>query len=283
MKAPVSQLFRLVYKGKSEDGKSVLIENPPQSEQPANVANLKYTLEVIAEAVEARSKKLSACWTLEAAQDLRSMHGLDIRSELLKALVAEIVYEIENEVFNDIFSNVETEEVDFAAIPEVEYTPMFVGDNFPNITLTINRLASDIARTTRRGAGNFIVVSPMMVSVLQVASKSVFAPAIKEEAYRGPNGFCLAGTLNGSIKVYCRMGNYSAEDNHEDILIGYKGGNGDIDAGYFLCPYVMVMPSGVQVNPVTFQPVTGLMTRYGKKFSDTNYYRKLRIKNFSFM
>lgn len=257
----------------------------------------KMTLEVVAQAVEAGTRKLQAGWTVEAMQDLKSQHGLDIESEMIKGVSAEIVQEIDAEIINDLLALAGTVRAfDFAATGGATYAPAFAGDRFANIGIRINEVANEIARKTRRGAGNFIVVSPMMVSVLQSAAKSVFAPAV-EGSFKGPNNTQLAGTLNGTIKVYSYLWNQaqpglSAPAGTDKILVGYKGGNGETDAGYFYCPYVPLMSSGTLVNPVTFQPVVSLMTRYGKAImtntssslgNSADYYGRINVANLEFV
>ena len=242
----------------------------------------KMTLDIVSQAVEAGSRKLQAGWTIEAMQDLNSQHGLDLESEMTQALSAEIVQEIDQEIIADLIALAGTVDtfdgrgagVYSANAANGNYRPAFIGDRLANLGVLINRVANEIARKTRRGAGNFVVVSPLVVSVLQSAAKSVFAPAI-EGSFKGPNNTMLVGTLNGTIKVYSYlwnqagagidMSNPSAITPVNDVvLVGYKGGNGETDSGYFYCPYIPLMSSGVIVNPVTFQPVVSLMTRYGK-------------------
>jgi hypothetical protein len=255
----------------------------------------KMQLEIISQAVEAGSRKLQAGWTIEAMQDMNSQHGMDLESEMTKALSAEIVQEIDAEIIGDLLALAGTVRTfDFSATDGTAYAPTFVGDRFANLGVRINEVANEIARKTRRGAGNFIVVSPMIVSVLQSAARSVFAPAV-EGSFKGPNNTMLVGTLNGSIKVYSYLWNQALSGgtaNQDKILVGYKGGNGETDAGYFYCPYVPLMSSGVVVNPVTFQPVVSLMTRYGKvAFTDAttslgnsaDYYGKINISNLDFV
>lgn len=257
----------------------------------------KMSLEVISQAVEAGSRKLQAGWTIEAMQDLQAQHGLDVENEMTTALSAEIVQEIDNEVINDLTSLAGTTATFDGSLPAAPgyYRPTFVGDRFANLGVMINYVANEIARKTRRGAGNFIVVSPMIVSMLQTANKSVFAPAT-QGSFKGPNNTMLVGTLNGTIKVYSYLWNQvQATDvggtGNDTILVGYKGGNGEIDTGYFYCPYIPLMSSGVVINPVTFQPVVSLMTRYGKAvFTTTNtslgnsadYYGKVTVSALSF-
>lgn len=254
----------------------------------------KMGLEIVSQAVEARSRKLQAGWTIEAMQDMNSQHGLDVESEMTQALSAEITQEIDGEIINDLFALAGTVDTwDYAASAGGTYAPAYIGDRFSNVAVVINRVANEIGRKTRRGVANWIVVSPMMVSVLQSAGKSVFAPAVSG-SFKGPNNSMLVGTLNGSIKVYSYMWNQNqpgAQVGVDQILVGYKGGNGETDTGYFMCPYIPIMSSGVIVNPVTFQPVVSLMTRYGKAtFTDTrqslgnsaDYYGKVTIDNLVF-
>lgn len=257
----------------------------------------KMNLEVVSQAVEAGSRKLQAGWTIEAMQDLNAQHGLDLENEVTKALSAEIVHEIDAEIINDLLALAGTvRSFDFAQTGGPVYAPNYVGDRMANIGVRINEVANEIARKTRRGSGNFIVVSPMMVSVLQSAAKSVFAPEVKG-SFEGPNNTKLVGTLGGRIKVYSYLWNAaqsgtSAPAGTDKILVGYKGGNGETDSGYFYCPYVPLMSSGVVVNPVTFQPVVSLMTRYGKVvLTDTNtslgnsadYYGRINVSNQEFI
>ena len=264
----------------------------------------KMGLEVISQAVEAGSRKLQAGWTIEAMQDLNAQHGLDLESEMTQALSAEIVQEIDSEIISDLIALAGTVDTFDGAGAGVyggnagsqNYRPAFIGDRFANIAVLINRICNEIGRKTRRGVGNFIVVSPTVVSVLQSAAKSVFAPAV-EGSFKGPNNTMMVGTLNGSIKVYSYLWNqYTANATpgaagNDFVLVGYKGGNGETDTGYFYCPYIPLMSSGVVVNPVTFQPVVSLMTRYGKaSFTNTatslgnsaDYYGKLTVSNLDF-
>jgi hypothetical protein len=263
----------------------------------------RMTLDVVSQAVEAGSRKLQAGWTIEAMQDLNSQHGLDLESEMTQALSAEIVQEIDQEIITDLIALAGTvDSFDGAGAGTYgatgNYTPAFVGDRLANIALIINRVANEIARKTRRGAGNYIVVSPLVVTVLQSAAKSVFAPAV-QGSFTGPNNTMLVGTLNGTIKVYSYLFNQAGAgadmgtvaDVDDTILVGYKGGNGETDSGYFYCPYIPLMSSGVVVNPLTFQPVVSLMTRYGKAVftqeetslaNSADYYGKVQVVGLDF-
>lgn len=252
-------------------------------------------LEVISQAVEAGTRKLQAGWTIEAMQDLKSQHGLDLESELSQVVSAEIVQEIDSEILSDLIALAGTVGTyDYATIGlGPQYQPAYLGDRFANLGIVINAVANEIARKTRRGPGNFIVVSPMVVSILQSAAKSVFAPAIAG-SFKGPNNTMLVGTLNGTIKVYSYLWNQVSglgSAVNDVILVGYKGGNGETDTGYFYCPYIPLMSSGVIINPVTFQPVVSMMTRYGKTAftqsqtslgNSADYYGKINVTNFQF-
>lgn len=257
----------------------------------------KMNLEIVSQAVEAGTRKLQAGWTIEAMQDMNSQHGLDMESESTKVVSAQIVQEIDAEIITDLLALAGTVRTyDQVATGAPNYTPHFVGDRFANIGIRINEVANEIARKTRRGAGNFIVVSPMIVSVLQSAAKSVFAPAV-QGSFKGPNNTQLVGTLNGTIKVYSYLWNQaqpgtSAPLGSDQILVGYKGGNGELDTGYHYCPYIPLMSSGVVINPVTFQPVMSLMTRYGRVAftnedsslgNSSDFYGKINVLNLEFV
>ena len=263
----------------------------------------KMALDVVSQAVEAGSRKLQAGWTIEAMQDLQAQHGLDIEAELTKALSTEIIQEIDYEIISDLVALAGTTATFDGAGAGVygssaggNYKPTWIGDRLANLGVIINRVANEIARKTRKGAANWIVVSPMMVSILQSAAKSQWAPAT-EGSFKSPANTMLAGTLNGTIKVYSYiwnqtgagvdLGSVPSPAVNDTILIGYKGGNTETDAGYFYCPYIPLMSSGVIVNPVTFQPVVSLMTRYGKAvFTNTStslgnsadYYGKITVQ-----
>lgn len=245
------------------------------------------TLEVLKQTVTAGSRKLQARWTPEAMQDLKASHGLDLEAEITSSLSSAVVSEIDNEIINDLIALAGTTE-SFDMAGTFTGVPNYVGDRHAVLGVLINKVANEIARKTRRGPANWIVVSPLVVSVLQSAAKSVFAPAVSG-SFDGPNNTKLVGTLNGSIKVYTYIYH---DQGTEPILMGFKGGSGEMDAGYFYCPYVPLMSSGVVVDPSTFNPHVGLMTRYGKAtFTNTatslgnsaDYYGRISVANLSFV
>jgi hypothetical protein len=245
-------------------------------------------LEILKQTVTAGSRKLQAKWSIEAMQDLSSQHGLDLEAEITTALSAEIVSEIDNEILQDLRLLAGTVETFDMASTSFTGTPHYVGDRFAVLGVLINKVAMEIARKTRRGAANWIVVSPLVASVLQSATKSVFAPAI-QGSFEGPNNTKLIGTLNGAIKVYTYIYH---DQGSEPIVMGYKGGNGEMDTGYFYCPYIPLMSSNVVIDPNTYNPQVSLMTRYGKAtFVDTatslgnsaDYYGRINVSNLSFI
>jgi hypothetical protein len=245
-------------------------------------------LEILKQTVTAGSRKLQAKWSVEAMQDLSSQHGLDLEAEITTALSAEIVSEIDNEILNDLRVLAGTVETFDMASTSFTGVPHYVGDRFAVLGVLINKVAMEIARKTRRGPANWAVVSPLVASVLQSASKAVFAPAVSG-SFEGPNNTKLIGVLNGSIKIYTYIYH---DQGTEPLIMGYKGGNGELDTGYFYCPYIPLMSSNVVIDPTTYNPQVSLMTRYGKAtFVDTatslgnsaDYFGRINISNLSFI
>jgi hypothetical protein len=218
-------------------------------------AGNRLSIQILKQTVEAKSRKLSARWTFEAAQDAQSQHGIDVEAEIMAALAQEITAEIDQEVIQSLttLAGNGTETYDQAA---VSGTATFVGDEHAALAVQINRVANLIAQRTRRGAGNWAVVSPTMLTVLQSATTSAFARTT-EGAFEAPTNTKMVGTLNNAMKVY--VNTYAADD---DVLVGYKGAS-ESDAAAFYCPYIPLMSSGVVLDPDTFEPVVSFMTRYG--------------------
>ena len=218
-------------------------------------AGRKLSIQILKQTVEAKSRKLSARWTFEAAQDAQAMHGLDVEAEIMAALAQEITAEIDQEIIGSLSSLAGTATSTYNQ-GGVSGTATFVGDEHAALAVLINKAANDIAARTRRGAGNWVVVSPTMLTVLQSATTSAFARTT-EGPFEAPTNTKLVGTLNNSMKVYVNQ--YAAND---DVLVGYKGSS-ESDAAAFYCPYVPLMSSGTVLDPDTFEPVVSFMTRYG--------------------
>jgi hypothetical protein len=219
------------------------------------VAGRKINVQILKQTVEAKTRKLSARWTFEAAQDAQAMHGLDVEAEIMAALAQEITVEIDQEILASLRSLAATEETYNQAA--VSGTATFVGDEHAALAVLINRAANRIAQRTRRGAANWAVVSPAALTVLQSATTSAFARTT-EGTFEAPTNTKFVGTLNGAMKVY--VDSYGADTT--PVLVGYKG-TSEADAAAFYCPYVPLMSSGVVLDPATFEPVVGFMTRYG--------------------
>ena len=219
------------------------------------VAGNRINVQILKQVVEAKTRKLSARWTFEAAQDAQSMHGLDVEAEIMAALAQEITVEIDQEILGSLRALAATDYTfDQSA---VSGTATFVGDEHAALAVLINRTANLIAQRTRRGAGNWAVVSPAALTVLQSATTSAFARTT-EGTFEAPTNTKFVGTLNGAMKIY--VDGY-ANDN-QAVLVGYKGSS-EADAAAFYCPYIPLMSSGVVLDPSTFEPVVSFMTRYG--------------------
>jgi len=217
-------------------------------------AGNRLSIQILKQTVEAKTRKLSARWTFEAAQDAQAQHGIDVEAEIMAALAQEITAEIDQEVLASLFSLAgATDTFDQAA---VSGTATFVGDEHAALAVLMNRAANRIAQRTRRGAGNWAVVSPTVLTVLQSATTSAFARTT-EGTFEAPTNTKMVGTLNSAMKVY--VNTYAANDH---ILVGYKG-TSESDAPAFYCPYIPLMSSGVVLDPSTFEPTVSFMTRYG--------------------
>jgi len=216
----------------------------------------KMSIQILKQTVEAKTRKLSARWTFEAAQDAQAMHGIDVEAEVMAALAQEITVEIDQEILQSLKV--------LGGAPLMTYTQTgvsgdatFVGDEHAALAVMINRAANVVAQRTRRGAANWSVVSPMTLTILQSATTSAFARTT-EGTFEAPTNTKFVGTLNNSMKIY--VDTYAQDS--APVLIGYKGTT-ESDAPAFYCPYIPLMSSGVVLDPATFEPVVSFMTRYG--------------------
>ena len=246
-------------------------------------AGNRLSIQILKQTVEAKTRKLSARWTFESAQDAQAQQGIDIEAEVMAALAQEITAEIDQEILASLRALAATEETfDQSA---VSGTATFVGDEHAALAVLINRVANKIAQRTRRGAGNYAVVSPHALTVLQSATTSAFARTT-EGAFAAPTNNKMVGTLNGAMKVY--VDTYASDATA--VLVGYKGAS-ESDAAAFYCPYIPLMSSGVVLDPSSFEPVVSFMTRYGYvELSNTasslgnaaDYLARIAISNVSF-
>jgi hypothetical protein len=238
-------------------------------------------LEVSSHAVTAQTRKLRAKWTIESSQDLRSQHNIDAEQELVTLLANEVTAEIDREIINDLMTN--------AGI-RVDYdysNPFLVGGtpgvgSIPGVTSFDDRnkalfyqileVANQIYRQSLRGAGNWVVTSPEVASKLE--SLMEFKPDDRTD-----NGFNLGitstGTMNGQFRVY-KDPLFPANL----ILVGYKGSS-FMDSGFFYCPYVPLQLTPTVLDPESFNPRKGLITRYGKVIVENGarMYGLIRVLN----
>ena len=248
------------------------------------VAGNRLSIQILKQTVEAKTRKLSARWTFEAAQDAQAQQGIDIEAEVMAALAQEITAEIDQEVIQSLKTLAGTAALTYDQ-GAVSGTATFVGDEHAALAVLINRTANLIAQRTRRGAGNYAVVSPASLTVLQSATTSAFARTT-EGTFEAPTNTKFVGTLNGTMRVF--VDSYAADT--QAVLVGYKGAS-ETDAPAFYCPYVPLMSSGVVLDPSTFEPVVSFMTRYGYiELSNTassfgnagDYVGEIAVSNLSF-
>ena len=241
------------------------------------------SVQILKQAVEAKTRKLQARWTFESAQDAQAMHGIDVEAEIMAALAQEITAEIDQEILLSLSSLAATEFTYNQAT--VSGTATFVGDEHAALAVLINRVANLIAQRTRRGAGNWAVVSPASLTVLQSATTSAFARTT-EGTFEEPTNTKFVGTLNGAMRVFVN----SYANDSSPVLVGYKGSS-EADAAAFYCPYIPLMSSGVVLDPSTFEPVVSFMTRYGfveltntaSSFGNAaDYVGEIAVQNLSF-
>lgn len=216
----------------------------------------KMSIQIMKETVEAKTRKLSARWTFEAAQDANAIHGIDIEAEIMQALAQEITVEIDQELLHRLSALVPVPPTTFNQAA-VSGTATYVGDEMAALAVMINQQANLIAARTRRGAANWAVVSPTALTILQSATTSSFARTT-EGTFEAPTNTKFVGTLNGTLRVYVNQ--YAGDG--EAVLLGYKGQT-ETDAAAFYCPYIPLMSVGPVMDPYTMEPVVSFMTRYG--------------------
>jgi len=216
--------------------------------------------------VTAKSRALKAEYTMELAQDLKAIHGLDAETELANILSAEILAEINREVVRTIYINSEkgaqTGNVTNAGIFDLDTDSngRWSVERFKGLMFQLERDANRIAQRTRRGKGNIIICSSDVASALQMAGVLDYTPALNNNLNVDDTGNTFAGVLNGRFKVY--IDPYSANSTAKQYyVVGYKG-TSPYDAGLFYCPYVPLQMVRA-VGQDTFQPKIGFKTRYG--------------------
>ena len=215
--------------------------------------------------VTAKSRALKAEYTMELAQDLKAIHGLDAETELANILSAEILAEINREVVRTIYINAEkgaATNTTTAGIFDLDTDSngRWSVERFKGLMFQVERDANRIAQRTRRGKGNIIICSSDVASALQMAGVLDYTPALNNNLNVDDTGNTFAGVLNGRYKVY--IDPYSANSSAKQYyVLGYKG-TSPYDAGMFYCPYVPLQMVRA-VGQDTFQPKIGFKTRYG--------------------
>ena len=262
-------------------------------------ASMAFTIEKAT--VTAKTRALKAEYTIELAQDLKAIHGLDAETELANILSAEILAEINREVVRTVNVQAKTGAQSGTANAgrfdlDVDSSGRWSVEKFKGMLFHVEREANTIARESRRGKGNFILCSSDVASALAMAGVLDYAPALNTNLNVDDAGNTFAGVLNGKYKVYIdpyyTLDPVSGHSNEGYMTVGYRGSN-PYDAGLFYCPYVpLQMVRAVGEN--TFQPKIGFKTRYGMisnpfvgstpsdglaSAGSNFYYRKVEVEN----
>ncbi len=239
--------------------------------------------------VVAQTRALKAEYTVELAQDLKSVHGLDAEAELSNILSQEIVNELNREIMRTVYTSAQVGAQVGTAVAgtfdlDVDSNGRWSVEKFKGLMFQIEREANRIYQTTRRGKGNIIIASADVASALAMAGVLDYAPALKTDLNVDEANSTFAGVLNGRYKVY--VDPFAANGTADQfLLVGYKGSS-RMDAGMFYCPYVPLQMYRA-TDPNTFQPKIAFRTRYGlvanpftSNSADSNiYYRKLTVTN----
>ena len=227
-------------------------------------------LVIESEEIAAKTRKLKAVWSYEAQQDLRSQHNLDAEAELTAVLAQEINLEIDREVLTDLRNNAGTIAAwDFnTALGET------IKEKYESLYVKIVEVSAVIHRKTLRGGANWLVTSPEVASIFETATAG-FAPA-PSETFTSSLGIQYVGTVNNRWRLY-----KDPLFPTNQILLGYKG-DSYMDSGYFYCPYVPLTQTPVVLDPESFCPRKGILTRYGKKLlrEGSKFYGRMSIANF---
>jgi hypothetical protein len=250
-------------------------------------AELGFTIEKAT--VTAKTRQLKAEYTMELAQDLKAIHGLDAESELANILSAEILAEINREIIRSINSTAKTGAANvgtdglFDMVADAD--GRWAVEKFKSLIYQLEVEANKIAQETRRGKGNFVIASSNVASALAAAGQLDYAPAMSTNLNVDDTGNTFAGVLNGRIKVY--VDPYAGGDY---ATVGFRGSN-PYDAGLFYCPYIPLTMVRA-VDETTFQPKIAFKTRYGLQANPfvttaagigsanaNQYFRSIRVGN----
>ena len=247
MNGPVSLAYRMVPKYKTDDAGELTKE--------------MRGFEIVARAVQAGTRRLQGRFNVEnpssmsadMEETIRDIIGLCVAGEMDTMMVTRLL---------ELAHREEDIEVDMTEIMQ------------QMIPLHVMRAATAIAQRTKRGPGNWVLTTPMVVTFLQMSGQFVSVDNLVSNGA----GICHVGTFNGTIQVYTNVG-FCGEDG-DTVLVGYKDPDGELDSGIIVCPYVPIMSSGVVVSPQTFEPQVSLMTRYGidEIENASDYYACFKVK-----
>ena len=255
--------------------------------------------------VTAKSRALKAEYSLELAQDLKAIHGLNAEAELANILSTEILAEINREVIRTIYMTAEQGAVSNTSTAgnfdlDIDSNGRWSVEKFKGLLFQIERDANAIAQRTRRGKGNMILCSADVASALTMAGILDYTPALNSNLNVDDTGNTFAGTINGKFRVYIdpysanlSAANAATTSGNQYYVVGYKG-TSPYDAGLFYCPYVPLQMVRA-VGPDSFQPKIGFKTRYGivsnpfaegttqglgrLRINSNRYYRRVAVKN----
>ena len=215
--------------------------------------------------VTAKSRALKAEYTVELAQDLKAIHGLDAEAELSNILSQEFMFEINREVVRTIYKVAKNGSPATATAGtfdlDVDSNGRWSVERFKGLLFNIERDANHIAQDTRRGKGNFIVCSADVASALAMSGVLDYTPALSTGLNVDDTGNTFAGVLNGRYRVYIDPYSANLGASNQFYMVGYKGSS-PYDAGMFYCPYVPLQMVRA-IDPNSFQPKIGFKTRYG--------------------
>jgi hypothetical protein len=215
--------------------------------------------------VTAKSRALKAEYTVELAQDLKAIHGLDAEAELSNILSQEFMFEINREVVRTIYKVAKNGSPATATAGtfdlDVDSNGRWSVERFKGLLFNIERDANHIAQDTRRGKGNFIVCSADVASALAMSGVLDYTPALSTNLNVDDTGNTFAGVLNGRFRVYIDPYSANLGAANQFYMVGYKGSS-PYDAGMFYCPYVPLQMVRA-IDPNSFQPKIGFKTRYG--------------------
>jgi hypothetical protein len=215
--------------------------------------------------VTAKSRALKAEYTVELAQDLKAIHGLDAEAELSNILSQEFMFEINREVVRTIYKVAKNGSPATATAGtfdlDVDSNGRWSVERFKGLLFNIERDANHIAQDTRRGKGNFIVCSADVASALAMSGVLDYTPALSTNLNVDDTGNTFAGVLNGRFRVYIDPYSANLGASNQFYMVGYKG-TSPYDAGMFYCPYVPLQMVRA-IDPNSFQPKIGFKTRYG--------------------